>query len=76
MNNPATESKHTPTNPNNCNACGHKQHPDDGWCYMFRFEPTTPCMQHTVRFEAARAQRMIALMRAALHQSTGGADHG
>jgi hypothetical protein len=36
-------------NPNNCETCKHKSHPDGGWCYMFRREPTEVCMQHTGR---------------------------
>lgn len=36
-------------NPNNCSTCDHKQHPDDGHCYMFRDEPQDVCMQHTGR---------------------------
>ena len=38
------------TNPNNCAACDHKMHPDGGWCYMFRNEPTDVCYQHTARY--------------------------
>jgi hypothetical protein len=34
-------------NPNNCATCEHKQHPDGGWCYMFRHEPMEVCMEHT-----------------------------
>ena len=37
------------TNPNNCEACKHKDYPDGGWCYMFRLEPTRVCAQHTAR---------------------------
>jgi len=37
------------TNPNNCESCDHKKHPDHGWCYMFRLSPTGPCAHHTVR---------------------------
>lgn len=48
------------SNPNNCKHCDHKQHPDDGWCYMFRLEPTGPCAHHTMRTEAARAMRLNA----------------
>jgi len=44
-------------NPNNCGTCQHKRHPDGGWCYMFRDEPTERCYQHTpiqiVRIEDA-----------------------
>jgi hypothetical protein len=36
-------------NPNNCDTCGHKRHPDGGWCYMFREEPMGVCRQHTAR---------------------------
>lgn len=36
-------------NPNNCGACKHKQHPDGGWCYMFRDEPRAVCMVHSLR---------------------------
>ncbi len=41
------------TNPNNCPTCKHKQHPDGGWCYMFRNEPTGACAQHTGRVMVA-----------------------
>lgn len=34
---------------NNCTACKHKNHPDGGWCYMFRTEPAELCGQHTAR---------------------------
>lgn len=37
------------SNPNNCACCDHKQHPDGGWCYMFRNEPQAVCLAHTVR---------------------------
>lgn len=41
------------TNPNNCSTCRFKQMHDDPkgatWCYMFRDEPVTVCMQHTDR---------------------------
>lgn len=36
------------TNPMNCSTCEHKQHPDGGWRYMFRNEPTEVCHQYTV----------------------------
>lgn len=36
-------------NPNRCETCTHKKHPDGGHCYMFRDEPTDVCMQHTGR---------------------------
>lgn len=36
-------------NPNNCETCKHKQHPDGGWCYMFRDEPRDVCMVHSLR---------------------------
>jgi hypothetical protein len=36
-------------NPNNCATCDHKQHPDGGWCYMFRNEPDDVCFSHTAR---------------------------
>lgn len=35
------------SNPNNCETCDHKKHPDGGHCYMFRLEPKNPCSQHT-----------------------------
>jgi hypothetical protein len=38
------------SNPNNCAACDHKKHPDGGWCYMFRHEPTEVCAKHTARY--------------------------
>lgn len=31
----------------NCNTCKHKQHPDGGWCYMFRDQPNGVCAKHT-----------------------------
>ncbi len=37
------------SNPNNCATCDHKRHPQGGWCYAFRHEPTEVCMQHTGR---------------------------
>lgn len=37
------------SNPNNCSTCDHKHHPQGGWCYAFRNEPTDVCMQHTSR---------------------------
>lgn len=43
-------------NPNNCDTCLHKLFPDGGWCYMFRDEPRTVCMQHTGR--AASSQEV------------------
>ena len=36
-------------NPNNCETCDHKKHPDGGHCYMFRTEPDEVCMIHTLR---------------------------
>lgn len=54
------------SNPNNCAMCDHSRHKDGGHCYMFRFAPTEPCAQHTVRFEAARAMR-IAVLRLSQH---------
>ena len=38
-----------PDNPNNCATCKHKQNPDSGHCYMFRFEPAEMCAHHTMR---------------------------
>jgi hypothetical protein len=40
-----------PSNPNNCSTCDHKigRREEDGFCYMFRHEPTDVCMQHTMR---------------------------
>ena len=46
-----------PDNPNNCATCKHKQHPDGGHCYMFRFEPTEMCAQHTSRTHAPHVLR-------------------
>jgi len=62
------------SNPNNCATCEHKARvtATEGHCYMFRWEPTEPCAQHTSRFEAAKAMRMQALKfvkrRCATHQ--------
>ena len=33
----------------NCNTCDHKQHTDDGHCYMFKTEPSVTCNAHTAR---------------------------
>ncbi len=46
------------SNPNNCASCSHKQNPDGGHCYMFRFEPTEMCAQHTSQIHALQAIRM------------------
>ena len=46
------------SNPNNCASCRHKQNPDGGHCYMFRFEPTEMCAQHTSQIHALQALRM------------------
>ena len=43
------------SNPNNCASCRHKQNPDGGHCYMFRFEPTEMCAQHTSQIHALQA---------------------
>ena len=50
------------SNPNNCASCRHKQNPDGGHCYMFRFEPTEMCAQHTriTELESQLAQRFDA----------------
>ena len=51
---------------NQCGMCAHKQHPDAGYCYMFRTEPIGPCGQHTVLALKAmhtRAQGAIATMK-------------
>lgn len=45
-------------NPNNCATCRHKQNPDGGHCYMFRFEPAETCAQHTSQIHALQALRM------------------
>ena len=47
-----------PDNPNNCATCRHKQNPDGGHCYMFRFEPTEMCAQHTSQIHALQTLRM------------------
>ena len=47
-----------PDNPNNCATCRHKQNPDGGHCYMFRFEPAEMCAQHTSQIHAQQALRM------------------
>jgi hypothetical protein len=36
-------------NPNNCDRCDHKKHPDGGWCYMFKNEPDGFCAKHTAK---------------------------
>ena len=50
------------SNPNNCASCRHKQNPDGGHCYMFRFEPTEMCAQHAriTELESQLAQRFDA----------------
>ena len=47
-------------NPNNCETCKHKQHPDGGWCYMFRDEPTEVCMIHSGRCTSTFARDLVA----------------
>lgn len=42
-------------NPNNCSTCGHREHGDGGWCYMFRREPDFVCAQHTAKNEGMRS---------------------
>lgn len=59
------------SNPNNCSTCDHKKHPDGGHCYMFRFAPTEPCMQHSVRFESARNMRMAVLQMSRFVRTAG-----
>ena len=51
------------SNPNRCETCDHKRHPDGGHCYMFRLAPTEPCAHHTYPVEAIRASRMNLLLR-------------
>lgn len=51
-------------NPNNCAGCKHKQHPDGGWCYMFRDEPTDVCMKHTARIAAPEASERAEAVQA------------
>ena len=46
------------SNPNNCASCRHKQNPDGGHCYMFRFEPAEMCVHHTSQIHALQALRM------------------
>lgn len=55
-------------NPNNCSTCKHKKHPDGGWCYMFRDEPSQVCMQHSGRTESTES-----VVRKLLRQ---GEEHG
>lgn len=38
-----------PTNQSNCNTCEHNGY-DEGWCYMFQYEPKTICKQHTLSY--------------------------
>lgn len=47
-------------NPNNCETCKHKQHPDGGWCYMFRDEPGEVCMIHSGRRLSEFAREIVA----------------
>ena len=51
------------SNPNNCASCRHKQNPDGGHCYMFRFEPTEMCAQHTSQIHALQQARALATRR-------------
>lgn len=41
------------SNPNRCETCDYKKmhagQEEEGHCYMFRYEPHSVCMQHTVR---------------------------
>jgi len=48
---------------NHCEMCRHKQHPDGGWCYMFRLEPKGPCAQHSIRALSVSAMRMQTAQR-------------
>lgn len=54
-------------NPNNCSTCRFKQMHSDPkggtWCYMFRDEPVTVCMQHTGRTELRGIVRPIQRMK-------------
>lgn len=36
-------------NPNNCDTCSHRisRSDEDGFCYMFKDEPSEQCMQHS-----------------------------
>jgi hypothetical protein len=36
-------------NPNPCELCKHHTHPDGGWCYLFRNEPTEWCGQFALK---------------------------
>ena len=47
-----------PDNPNNCATCRHKQNPDGGHCYLFRFEPAEMCAHHTSQIHALQALLM------------------
>lgn len=46
-------------NPSNCTTCEHKQNPDGGHCYLFRFAPEMKCVYHTNQFERSQAYRMV-----------------
>ena len=50
-------------NLNNCATCLHKQNPDGGHCYMFRFEPTEMCAKHTSQIHALQDMRMQSVRR-------------
>lgn len=37
-------------NPNNCSRCDYRKMPrGEGWCYMFKNEPTDVCRKHTAQ---------------------------
>ena len=49
------------TTSSNCSTCAHKQHPQGGWCYMFRREPEGVCARHTVsKGQAMTTYRIVA----------------
>ena len=47
---------------NNCETCNHKNYPDGGWCYMFREEPITKCMQHTALKRENSSESIVPLI--------------
>lgn len=49
-------------NPNNCDLCKHKQHPDGGHCYMFREPPSDVCRWHGLTIRASPTDAFRDLM--------------
>lgn len=54
-----------------CATCGHKKHPDGGWCYMFRTPPTTACLKHTAVNGMVNIFQIIGTMEKVRAEATG-----